>query len=444
MPTTLSSTTRPSRHLDLELYPNIGQERVLLGLAGAFVVVNFAALNTVRGASILAWLPVLAWIAAAVVGHRALNHWLPRRDGLIFPVCMFLSGWGLAAIDRLAPAFADRQALWLLVSVTGMIFSACSPRPLHWLRRYRYSLLVGGIGLLLVSIFFGVNPSGQQGAPTLWLGVSGIYFQPSEVLKLVLVAFLASYLAEQYPLLSARDVQQTLGGWAFSPRVFGPVLLMWGVCVMVLVWQRDLGTALVFFLAFLSLLYLASGQVWVLLAGAGLMVIAGFLAYQLFAVVQLRVDIWYNPWIEGEGRGYHIVQSLLAFANGSVFGQGIGQGAPGYVPVAHSDSVYAALSEEWGFLGAAGVVCALMVFTLRGLRAALAHQERPFYALLAVGITSLIAVQSLLIMGGVLKLIPLTGITLPFVSYGGSSLLISFVMAGLLLRLTSTEDSHAL
>lgn len=438
------SSTTISKRLDFELYPNIGRERVLLWLAGAFVVVNFAALNTMRGADILAWLPVLAWIAATIGGHWALNKWLPRRDGLIFPVCMFLSGWGLAAIDRLAPYFADRQALWLLVSVGAMVFSACTPRLLRWLRRYRYSLLVGGIILLLVSIFFGVNPSGQAGAPTLWLGLRGIYFQPSEVLKLVLVAFLASYLAEQYPLLSARDVQQTLGGWSFSPRLFGPVVLMWGVCVMVLVWQRDLGTALVFFLAFLSLLYLASGQIWVLFVGAGLMVVAGFLAYHLFALVQLRVDIWLDPWTEAEGRGYHIVQSLMAFANGGVFGQGIGQGAPGYVPVVHSDSVYAALAEEWGFLGAVGVVCALMVFTLCGLRAALAHQERPYYALLAVGLTALIAIQSLLIMGGVLKLIPLTGVTLPFVSYGGSSLLITFAMAGLLLRLTSTDDSHAL
>lgn len=438
------SSTTISRRLDIELYPNIGQERLLLVLAGLFVIVNFTALNTLRGASITAWLPVLAWSIATFAGHWMLNRWLPRRDALIFPLCMFLSGWGLAAISRLAPAFADRQALWLLVSIQGMIFAACTPRLLRWLRRYRYSLLVGGIVLLLVSIFFGVNPSGQQGAPTLWLGLRGIYFQPSEVLKLILVAFLASYLAEQYPLLSARDVQRTLGGWSFSPRLFGPVLLMWGVCVMVLVWQRDLGTALVFFLAFLSLLYLASGQAWVLFAGGGLMVVAGLLAYQLFGVVKLRVDIWLDPWIEGEGRGYHIVQSLLAFANGGVFGQGIGQGAPGYVPVVHSDSVYAAIAEEWGFLGAIAIASLLMVFTLRGIRAALAHQERPFYALLAVGITTLIASQSLLIMGGVLKLIPLTGVTLPFVSYGGSSLLVTFAMAGLLLRLTSTEDSHAL
>lgn len=438
---TTSTITRRDAH---ELFPNIGRERNLLLLAGLFFIVNAASLNTLRGASLFAWIPVLAWCAAALVGHVALNRWLPRRDGMLFPLCMFLSGWGLAAIDRLAPVFADRQALWLIVSVVAMVASACSPRLLRWLRRYRYSLLVGGIVLLLVSIFFGVNPSGQDGAPTLWLGLGGAYFQPSEVLKLVLVAFLASYLAEQYPMLSALDVQRTLGKGGFSPRLTGPVVLMWAITVMVVVWQRDLGTALVFFLVFLALLYLASGQTWVLWAGAALMIIAGLLAYQLFGVVQLRVDIWVDPWTEAEGRGYHIVQSLMAFANGGVLGQGIGQGAPGYVPVVHSDSVYAAIAEEWGFLGAVGIVALLMVFTLRGLRAAVSHQERPFYALLAAGLTAMIAIQSLLIMGGVLKLIPLTGVTLPFVSYGGSSLLVSFTMVGLLLRLTSTENSHAL
>ncbi|MCU0476969.1 MAG: FtsW/RodA/SpoVE family cell cycle protein [Anaerolineae bacterium] len=315
---------------------------------------------------------------------------------------------------------------------------------LRWLRRYRYNLLIGGIVLLLVSIFFGVNPSGEQGAPTLWLGFGGVFFQPSEVLKLVLVAFLASYLAEQYPLLSARDVQQKLGGSGLSPRLFGPVLLMWGVCIVVVVWQRDLGAALVFFLAFIVLLYLASGQAWTVWVGAVLMVVAGVLAYRLFGVVRLRVDIWIDPWLEAEGRGYHIVQSVLAFANGGVFGQGVGQGAPGYVPVVHSDSIYAAIAEEWGWFGALTIAALLVVFVARGLRAAVAHQERPFYALLAAGLTSLIGLQSLLIMGGVLKLIPLTGVTLPFVSYGGSSLVMTFVMTGLLLRLSSSEDSHAL
>jgi cell division protein FtsW (lipid II flippase) len=440
----MTATRTHSLRPDDELYPNVRDERRLLLMASLFVLAGFASLNTLRGATLIAWGPALAWLSAAVIGHLMLNRWLPRRDAMLFPVCMFLTGWGLVVIDRLAPVFADRQAVWLLLSVGAMLFSAASSRLLYWLRRYRYSLLIGGIGLLLVSIFFGVNPSGERGAPTLWLGGAGIYFQPSEVLKLVLVAFLASYLAEQYPLLSAHDVRRTLGGRVFSPRLFGPLVLMWGICAMVLVWQQDLGTALVFFIVFLIMLYLASGQAWLMLIGAGLISAAALLAYQLFGVVRLRVDIWIDPWREAEGRGYHIVQSLLAFANGGVFGQGLGQGAPGYVPVVHSDSIYAAIAEEWGLLGAVGIVALLMVFTLRGFRTAATHQEHPFYALLAVGLTVIIAVQSLLIMGGILKLIPLTGVTLPFVSYGGSSLLVVFIVTGLLLRLSSTDNSYEL
>lgn len=422
-------------------------ERMLLAIAALFVTVNFAALQIIRQAHAAALLPLLAWLLCAVGGHAALNRWLPRRDPLLFPMCIFLSGWGLAAIDRVEPPFADRQAIWLVLATGVMLATACAPHVLRALRDFRYLLLIGGIALLLASIAFGVNPSdlsGEEGAPALWLGLGGVYFQPSEVLKIVLVAFLASYLAEQFPLLSARDVHVSLGGRLLSPRLIGPVLLMWGVCVLVLIWQRDLGTALLFFLVFLSLLYLASGQWLLLVAGASLIGVAGVIAYSAFDVVTRRVDIWVNPWAEAEGRAYHIVQSLLAFANGGIFGQGIGQGAPRYVPVVHSDSIFAAIGEEWGLLGVAVVLGVFLLLVVRGLRLSIHHQERPFYALLAVGLTSLIAVQSLLIMGGVLKLIPLTGVTLPFVSYGGSSLLVSFVILGLLLRLSSSEDSHAL
>jgi cell division protein FtsW len=258
------------------------------------------------------------------------------------------------------------------------------------------------------------------------------------------VAFLASYLAEQYPMLSARDVRMSLGGRVWTPRLLGPVMLMWGVCIVMLVWQRDLGTALIFFIVFLTLIYLASGQLWVMLTGAVLIVAAGIFAYFAFGVVQQRVDIWIDPWPEAENRAYHIVQSLIAFSSGGVFGQGIGQGSPGYVPVVHSDSIFAAIGEEWGLLGAAAVLMLIAVIAQRGLRTALAHQERPYYALLGAGITTLLTVQSLVIIGGVLKIIPLTGVTLPFVSYGGSSLVISFVMIGLLLRLSSSENSHAI
>jgi cell division protein FtsW (lipid II flippase) len=210
-----------------------------------------------------------------------------------------------------------------------------------------------------------------------------------------------------------------------------------------LIWQRDLGTAILFFAVFLVLLYVASGYNLILVSGAILIAIAGFVAYRQFDVVQLRIDIWINPWPEADGRAFQIVQSLLAFAAGGVFGQGVGQGSPTYIPVVHSDFVFAALAEEWGLLGVITVIACIAILVTRGMRAAVRQQRRPFLALLTVGLSMLIATQSLLITAGVLKLVPLTGVTLPFLSYGGSSLLASFIIIGLLLRLSALESHHA-
>ncbi len=412
--------------------------RVLLTLAGLFLTVNALALWLVRPTS--GWRPWVylgVWAVCAVGGHRWLERRLPGRDPLLFPLGLFLSGWGLLVIGRLMPGFADRQALWLALSTAALLATAGFAHGLRWLRSYRYLILALGLGLLAATILLGRNPSGLTGAPALWLGLGGLYIQPSELLKILLVAFLASYLAEQFPALRV-ELPETRR--MVSPRVAGPVLLMWGLSLIILVWQRDLGTAGLFFIVFLLLLYMASGSLWILVGGALLGLGAVLAAYNLFAVVELRVDIWLNPWAEAEGRAYQIVQSLQAFAAGGVFGQGIGQGAPGYVPVVHSDFVFAAVAEEWGLLGVITLIGALATLSLRGLGAALRYPQRSFRSLLAAGLSLLLAVQSLMIMGGVLKLLPLTGVTLPFFSYGGSSLLVSFVALGLLIRLSAGED----
>jgi cell division protein FtsW (lipid II flippase) len=419
-------------------------ERLLLVIAGVFILVNFIALTILRPANaslhIVAW---TTWAASAFAGHHLLEYYLPRRDTLLFPIIMFLTGWGLVAISRLAPFFAERQMAWLVVSVGGLLLVAALPRTLHWLRNYRYLWLIFGLGLLVSTILLGSHPSGHIGAPQLWLGFGGIYFQPSEALKVILVVFLASYLAEQYPSLRATGQFRrdgSLRALALSPRVFGPILLMWGLSVVVLVWQRDLGMATLFFMVFLVLLYVASGHLLILFSGLILLPLAGFLAYHLFAVVQLRIDIWLNPWPEADGRAYQLVQSFLAFAAGGIFGQGVGQGSPGFIPVVHSDFIFAALAEEWGLLGVVMLLSCFAILIARGMRIATLQTGSPFRALLAVGLSTVIAVQTILILGGVTRLLPLTGITLPFLSYGGSSLLMSFITIGLLLRLSSTED----
>ena len=423
-----------------ELSLELRTERLLLGLSAAFLLVNFLGLTFNRPANqVQDWLHLLVWLICALAGSWLLHRRLPHHDPLLFPLTMFLSGWGLVLIDRLAPLFADRQTVWLVVSITAMLAVAIFPQPLRWLRTYRYVLLLIGLLLLVSTILLGRNPSGQAGAPQLWLGIGSIYFQPSEALKIILVGFLASYLAEQYPVLRAKELNVENRRLAVSPRIFGPIMLMWGLSVVILVWQRDLGTAILFFVVFLTLLYVASGYTLILLSGAILIAIAAIAAYHRFDVVQLRVDIWLNPWPEAEGRAFQIVQSLLAFASGGVFGQGVAQGSPTYIPVVHSDFVFAALAEEWGLLGVIAVICAVVVMVVRGMRVAVHHHARPFLSLLALGLSMLIATQSLLIMGGVLKLLPLTGVTLPFLSYGGSSLLASFVIVGLLLRLSAVE-----
>jgi cell division protein FtsW (lipid II flippase) len=426
-----------------DILPHIARtERTLLTIAGLFLLMNFFALAVLQQS---AWQPALhffVWVGCAGVGTWVLDRYLPNRDALLFPIAMFMSGWGMVLVDRLAPNFADRQTLWLVLSTAVMLLAASLPQLLRWLRVYRYVILVGGIVLLVSTILLGQNPSGLPGAPQLWLGFGEIFFQPSEALKVILVAFLSSYLAEQYLSMRAESRLKQFGtGQAWlSPRILGPILTMWGLSVILVVWQRDLGTAALFFAVFLILLYVASGQTFILIGGGLLLIVAGFVAYQLFSVVALRVDIWIDPWAEADGRAYQIVQSLMAFGAGGIWGEGIGQGSPTYIPVVHSDFIFSALAEEYGLLGVIVLLASVSIYVMRGLRIAVLIQDRPFYSLLAIGLSMLIGIQSFLIMGGVLKLLPLTGVTLPYMSYGGSSMLMSFIILGLLLRLSSELD----
>jgi cell division protein FtsW (lipid II flippase) len=216
------------------------------------------------------------------------------------------------------------------------------------------------------------------------------------------------------------------------------MLVMWGFSALILVSQRDLGMSTLFFGVFIVMLYLASGQVFYVLAGGLLLTLAAVMGFYLFDVVRLRVEAWWDPWADPTGRSFQIVQSLIAVAAGGLTGRGPGMGAPGVIPVAHSDFIFAALAEEWGLLGVGMVVAILALLVARGMRVA---TEAPtlFGQLLAGGLSALLGLQALLIMGGVIKLTPLTGLTLPFLSYGGSSLLSAFVLVGLLLKLSATN-----
>ena len=414
------------------------REGLLLLVTAAFVFTNAVTLSLATEGRLAwphLWAP-LVWAVVVAAAHILLFLFKPDHDPTYLPLFALLSGWGLILVDRLAPNFLWRQVLWVALGTAAMLLLAIAPRNLRFLHRYRYLWLVVGLLLLASTLLFGVNPSGAGAA--LWLPfpvpVAGrIYFQPSELLKLLLVIFLASYFADRDAALRWGRARHGLRG---ALPYLAPLLLMWGFCMILLVWQRDLGAAALYFLVFLSLLYLATSDGRYVLLGLGLLLLAAVVAYFLFDVVALRVDAWWNPWPESFGRAFQIVQSLYAVAAGGVFGQGAGQGFPIFIPVVHSDFVFAAVAEEWGLIGSMGLVAVFMLLAYRGLYSSM-RSLRPFRTYLAAGITLLFSIQALLIMGGVTKILPLTGVTLPFISYGGSSLLISSIMLGLLIYLSS-------
>ncbi len=415
------------------------RERILLAITAVFVFINAFGLSIVQDGRVSwahLWSP-LAWLLLMTASHAVLHRFKPQRDPFLLPLLALLTGWGLVLLDRLAVNFLGRQMIWLGLGTAVSLAIAILPRNLRYLRRYRYTWLIGGLALLGTTLIFGVNPIGY--GATLWLPIpliGSVFFQPSELLKLLLVVFLASYFDEQEPRLQKESGNGRFGSLPY----LAPLLLMWGFCMALLVWQRDLGAATLFFILFLSLLYMATGERRYVWSGLVLLLLAGVFAYFVFDVVTLRVEAWWNPWPDANDRAFQIVQSLYALANGGLIGQGIGQGFPDFIPVVHSDFVFAAIAEEWGLVGSLGIVAAFALLAHRGMRIALLS-ERPFRRYLAAGITILFSAQAFLIMGGVAKLLPLTGVTLPFVSYGGSSLLISSVMAGLLLFLSGNPEN---
>jgi peptidoglycan glycosyltransferase len=435
--------------------PRDRRESWLLAAAAAFLFSNALAYSLAREGAVF-WQHFQApavWLAVMIVAHFVLRAFRPRRDPLLLPVFALLVGWGLLLQDRLAPNFLGRQTLWMVLSTAALLVVAVAPRTLQPLRRYRYVLLVGGLALLAITLIFGVNPSGSGAA--LWLPVPFpflglIYFQPSELLKLLLVIFLAGYFTEREPLYRYhKEARNGNGGRAsFLARhlpFLGPLLLMWGFAVLLLVWQKDLGGAALFFVVFIGMVYVATGEMLYVWSGFALLMAAGLLAFFAFdTVVAARVLSWLNPWPNASDRAYQIVQALYAQAAGGVLGQGIGQGYPDFIPVVHSDFALAAIAEEWGLVGSVVVIACFAALAARGMRMALLaiRGARPnyFHAYLAVGLITLFSVQSFLIMGGVTRILPLTGVTLPFVSYGGSSLLISSLAVGLLLFLSADAE----
>lgn len=367
---------------------------------------------------------------AFLLAHFAIRKLAPNADPALLPITFALSGIGIAFVTRLAPAAATRQLIWMFLGVAALVLVLLLVRKLDRLSNYKYTLMIVGVLLLLSPMLPGIGE--EINGSRLWLSIGGFSFQPGELAKIFIVLFLAAYLAQNREMLSVFT-------WRVGPvnlpslQTLLPLIIMWALAFLIVVLEKDLGSALVLFLMFIVMLYVATGKKLYVAAGLVLAAIAAVLLFFMFGHVQQRVDIWLDPFADAQGTGYQIVQSLYSLADGGMFGVGIGRGMADLIPYAESDFIFSAIGEEAGLLGAAGVLLLYLVFAIRGIYTA-ARAKSDFSSFTSVGATSIVILQAFIIVGGITRLIPLTGITLPFISQGGSSLLAGFIIVGLLLR----------
>ena len=416
---------------------------LLIGLAvigGAYALASLGSTASVP-ANIGPFLGLL--LVLFLAAHVAVRKLAPGADGTLLPLAVLLNGLGYVFIARLDEDLAGLQSGWTAVGIAAFIATLAIVRRPRDLERYRYIALFGGVGLLLLPLvpMVGQNINGAR----IWISLGPVNFQPGEFAKLALAVFFAAYLVEKRELLA-------LAAWPKSrpflpdPKHLGPVLLAWGVAVVIIVAERDLGTALLFFALFIVMLWVATGRAAYLVVGFGSFALAAFVSWTLFTHVQTRVDDWLNPWapdpvVAGQPRGYQVAQGWYALADGGVAGRGLGLGisGDGRLPAAVNDFIFAVIGEELGLIGSTAVLVAFLLMIGSGLRIAV-RQDGSFEKLLATGLTTLLGVQAFIILGGVTRVLPLTGVALPFVSYGGSSLLANYILLALLIRLS--DDSH--
>jgi cell division protein FtsW (lipid II flippase) len=426
------------------------------------------------------------FLGLCVLAHLFIRARLPEADPYLFPLAALLAAVGLVLIYRIDTELAREQAQWFVVGLVFFCGTILVVRDHHVLERYRYLIAAASIGLLMLPRVPGIGA--QVHGAFLAIKLGPIQFQPAEFAKLGIIVFLASYLRETgdilvrprlRPLPGTRQLLlygvpaalTVLAILAFglgiagsvllivfvaslvvvlrerpSPKHFGPLLLVWGLAMLMLIVIRDLGSSLMFFGGFLALLYVATGRLSLVGVGATMFLAGAFFLAENVSHVQERVDIWLDPFKSGDDEGYQIAQSLFAQADGGLFGQGFGEaliefGGSPILPAAHTDLIYAVLVNEAGLFGAAGVIGAYLLFTFRGFKSATLANDG-FSKLLATGLTAVLALQVFVIVGGVTKAIPLTGVTLPFVSYGGSSIVANMVLLALLLIVSDHARSE--
>ncbi len=391
-------------------------ELLLLLIAAPIVILLYAMIVINQGKQLdVSTLGVpLGIFAAFAVAHLAVRKWTPNADPAILPIAFALSGIGIAFITRLAPDTAVKQVIWLFIGIVCMIAVIVFLKNIDRIANYKYTLMLIGFLLLLSPMIPGLGK--EINGSRIWIGLGSFTFQPGEIAKLFIVLFLAGYLAANREMLSVFT-------WRVGPfhlpdfRTLLPMLLMWGLSLIIVVFEKDLGSALVVFFVFIAMLYAASGKKSFVIVGLALAAVGAVAMWSIFSHVQIRVSTWLDPFSDANGIGYQLCQAIYSMADGGLFGVGIGNGLCDQIPVVESDYIFAAIAEESGLLGAAGLLLLYLCFAIRGIVTA-ARAKSDVSSFIATGLTTSLVLQAFIIVGGVTRLIPLTGLTLPFVSAG--------------------------
>jgi len=386
------------------------------------------------------------FLALCLATHVFLRIRLPDADPYLFPLMATLTAFGLVMIYRIDESLARDQANWFVFGLILFAVTIYFLRDYEVLERYRYTIAVVGLLLLLAPRLPGIGQ--QVNGAYLGVKIGPLAFQPAEFTKIAIVVFLASYLREHREVLIV-GARRVFGVTLPPLKHFGPMLVVWGASMFMLVFIRDLGSSLMFFAAFLALLYVATGRFSFVVIGMAMFLIGAWFFASTVPHVHDRVEIWLHPYNEPQGTGYQILNSIFSQADGGLFGKGFGQALitiPGtknsLLPAAETDTIYALIVNELGLFGACGLILTYLLITARGFKVALLASDG-FSKLLATGLTAVFAIQAFVIIGGVTRVIPLTGVTLPFVSYGGSSIVANFVLLALLLLISDRARREA-
>lgn len=411
---------------------------VVLITAGAYALAGLGKTSEMP-ANIGPFLGVI--LGLLVTAHIAVRRLAPNADSILLPLAALLNGIGYVFIVRLDEAqeesgsLAELQSLWTAVGIGAFVATLLFVRRARDLERYRYTFAALGLFLLVLPLFpvIGRTINGSR----IWISLGPVNFQPGEAAKIVLAIFFAGYLVERREILAMSNFR--LGPLHLpDPQHLGPVALAWGASLIVMTLEKDLGSSLLFFFLFVVMLWVATGRTTYLTVGTTLFAGGAFFAWSQFEHVKDRVDVWLDPWPVAKAEGFQVVEASFALADGGIAGTGIGLGTPTRIPEVETDFIFAAIGEELGLLGATAVLCAYILMVGAGLRIAL-RADSGFDTLLATGLTSLLGIQAFIIIGGVTRVLPLTGVTLPFVSYGGSSLVLNYVLLALLLRISDNS-----